>query len=408
MNARHATWTLYLGLALASALAANRAALAKDPPVDANSAAAASAAASAGMDAELLAKIPARMLQFSDEGQFSGAVTLVARQGKIVHLAAVGEADVATHRPMTIDTLFAVASMTKPITATALMILVDEGKVGLDDPASKYVPEFKQSALKTGTPKREITVRDLLTHTSGLIGEQRNEGTLAETAAKMAARPLAFEPGSKWQYGPSITICGRIVEVASGMPFEKFLEQRIFEPLGMYDTTFLPTPEQQPRVARLYQPGKDGKGLARVEHWINDMTPGKTPNPSGGLFSKATDMARFYQMVLGGGQSDGPRILSAKAVEEMTRVQTGDMQAGFTPGNAWGLGWCVQREPQGVSRMLSPGSFGHGGAFGTQGWVDPQKQMIFVLLIQRTGFGNSDGSAIREAFQQLAVDAIKN
>lgn len=372
-----------------------------DGPVDR------SATQALGMSPDVLDKIPTRMEQFVAAGQISGAVTLVARDGKIVHLGAAGEADIATHRPMQPDTMFAVASMTKPITATALMILVDQGNVSLDDPASKYVPEFKDAALKTGPPNRPITVRDLITHTSGLVGEQKNEGTLAETAAKMAARKLAFEPGSKWQYSPGITICGRIVEVASGQPYEKFLAEQIFAPLGMKDTTFFPTAEQQKRIAQLYQPGKDGKGLAPAEHWLTALTPDRTPNPSGGLFSTAADMARFYQMVLNGGEWNGRRIVSAKAVSEMTRVQTGDLTVGFTPGNGWGLGWCVVREPQGVSQMLSPGTFGHGGAFGTQGWIDPQRKMMFVLLIQRTGFGNSDGSDIRQAFQQLAVDAVR-
>lgn len=367
-----------------------------------------SAAAAVGIDRTVLDRIPPRMEEFVRQGQLSGAVTLVARQGRVVHLAAVGQADIETHRPMTTDALFAVASMTKPITATAVMILVDEGKVSLDDPASKFIPEFKQAALPAGPPQRPITVRDLLTHTSGVVGDQRNEGTLAETAVKMAARPLGFEPGTKWQYSPGLSICGRIVEVASGQPFEDFLAARIFRPLKMVDTTFFPSPDQQQRIARLYQPGKEGAPLAPATHWISDLSPGRTANPSGGLFSTAHDMFRFYQAILNGGELDGARIVSSQSVQEMTRPQTGELQVGFTPGNAWGLGWCVVRQPQGVSAMLSPGTFGHGGAFGTQGWIDPQRGMIFVLLIQRTGFGNSDGSAIREAFQQLAIDALRS
>lgn len=205
------------------------------------------------MDADKLAAISKRMQEFVDEHQISGAVTLVARRGKIVELGAAGEADLATHRPMRPDTMFAIASMTKPITATSVMILVDEGKLYLDDPASKFIPEFKQTALQSGPPRRKITIRDLITHTSGLIGEQRNEGTLAETAAKMARRTLAFEPGSKWQYSPGLSICGRIVEVASGQPYEEFVAARILRPLQMVDTTFFPTPEQQQRMASLYQ-----------------------------------------------------------------------------------------------------------------------------------------------------------
>jgi CubicO group peptidase (beta-lactamase class C family) len=174
----------------------------------------------------------------------------------------------------------------------------------------------------------------------------------------------------------------------------------------MVDTSFMPTEEQQRRLARLYQPAKEGKLLEPATHWINDLSSPRTPNPSGGLFSTAADMNRFYQMVLNGGELDGTRILSAQAVRQMTTIQTGDLKTGFTPGNGWGLGWCVVRDPQEVTKRISSGTFGHGGAFGTQGWVDPERQMIFVLMIQRTNFGNSDGSDIRQAFHDLAVEAV--
>jgi CubicO group peptidase (beta-lactamase class C family) len=349
--------------------------------------------------------IRSAMERFVADGKISGAVTLVARQGKVVHHEAIGWADIEAKRPMQRDTLFAIASMTKPITATAVMILVDEGKLSLDDPVSKHIPEFKEAALKTGTPKREITMRDLMTHTSGVVGDQQNVGTLAETAVALARRPMGFEPGAQWQYSPGLSVCGRVVEVTSGMPFEEFLAARIFVPLGMIDTSFNPAPEQQKRLARLYQPGKEGQSLAPATHWINDLSSHRSPNPSGGLFSTAADLARFYQMVLNGGELEGQRILSAKAVKEMTTIQTGELKTGFTPGNGWGLGWCVVREPQGVTKNLSPGTFGHGGAFGTQGWVDPKRQMTFVLLIQRTNFGNSDASEIRQTLHDVAVDA---
>lgn len=362
---------------------------------------------SVGMDAKALAKIAPRMEEFVKNGKTSGVVTLVARQGKIVHLSAVGEADIETHRPMKTDSIFAIASMTKPITGAALMILVDEGKVSLDDPASKYIPEFKAATLESGAPKREIVVRDLLTHTSGIPGDQANLGSIEKTAIEMSKRKLAFEPGTKWQYGPGLTIIGRIIEVASGKPYDKFLDERLFRPLKMTETTFFPTEEQRKRVPELYQPGKDGQGLAKGTHWLVDFSKERTANPSGGLFSTAGDLARFYQMVLNGGELDGQRILSKKAVEQMTTCQTSDIVTGFTPGNCWGLGWCLVREPQGVTKMLSAGTAGHGGAFGTQGWIDPKKQMTYVLLIQRTNFGSGDGADIRADFQQLAAEAVK-
>lgn len=349
------------------------------------------------------AAIPQRMQDFVAQRQVSGVVTLVADVDHILHQSAVGEADVSSHAPMREDSLFSIASMTKPITATAVMILVDEGKLSIDDPASKYIPELAHVALKEGPPDRAITIRDLLTHTSGVVGDQQNQGTLEETAIAMAKRPLGFQPRTKWQYSPGLSICGRIIEVASGCAYDQFLNERIFRPLQMNDTTFFPSATQQQRLVKLYKPSDDKKALVPGTHWLLDFSEKRTANPSGGLFSTAADMARFYQMILSGGAWKGRRIVSAAAVREMTTVQTGDLSAGFTPGCGWGLGWGVVRDPQGVTAMLSPGTFGHGGAFGTQGWVDPQKGLIFVLMIQRTGFGNGDASEIRRDFQHLAV-----
>ncbi len=362
--------------------------------------------AAAGMDHRKLDEIEQRMREFVANGQIAGSVTLVAREGKIVHLAAVGQADIAENRGMREDTLFAVASMTKPVTATAVMVLRDEGKLSLDDPVSKFIPEFKNAQFNGEPLTQEITLRHLLTHTSGLSGSQQTEGTLETTAKTLAARPLAFAPGARWEYSPGLSVVGRVVEVVSGQRFEQFLSDRIFEPLGMNDTTFHPSREQTSRLARLYKPGTDNKSLVAATHWINDVTPKRTPNPSGGLFSTAPDMAQFYQMILQGGNWEGRQIVSPESVEEMTTLQTADLKTGFTPGNGWGLGWCVVRDPQGVSRMLSPGSYGHGGAFGTQGWIDPKRRMIFVLMIQRTEFGNSDASPLRETLQAFAIAAI--
>ncbi len=361
----------------------------------------------AGMEAGPLAEIAKHMQELVDQQQAAGVVTLVARQGRIVHLEAVGQADLGSKLPMRKDTIFGIASMTKPITGAAVMVLVDEGKLSLDDPVSKHIPAFKDASLATGAPKREITIRDALTHTSGVVGEQQNMGTLQETGEKLAQRKLAFEPGSKWQYGPGLSIAGRCVEVASGKAFDKFLRERFFEPLKMVDTSFHPTAEQQERLAKIYKQSEDKKSLERTTSWITDLSEGRTPNPSGGLFSTATDVARFYQMLLNGGVLDGRRILSEKAVEQLTSIHTGDLKVGFTDGNGWGLGCCVVRKPQGPTAMLSPGTFGHGGAFGTQSWADPKRQMIFVLMIQRAGLPNGDASEFRVTLQDLAVKAVR-
>jgi len=365
--------------------------------------------AESGMDAAALAKIDERMKEFIAAKQIAGAVTLVARHGRVVHLGAVGKADVAGGRDMAKDSLFAIASMTKPITASAVMILVDEGKVKLDDPVSKYIPAFQQTTLADGNkPAREISVRDCLRHTNGLVSDQKNVGSLAETAESLAKSKLAFEPGSKWQYGPGLSVAGRVVEVVSGKTFDQFLSERIFTPLDMKETSFRPTADQQKRLAKLYQPTADKKDIEPGTHWLFDMSPDVSPNPSGGLYSTAADVVRFYQMQLGGGELNGKRVLSADAVTQMRSLQSGDLVTGFTPGNGWGLGFCLVREPQGPTQMVSAGTFGHGGAFGTQSWADPVKDMVFILMVARQNFGSGDGSDIRAEFQKLAVDAVRD
>jgi CubicO group peptidase (beta-lactamase class C family) len=223
-------------------------------------------------------------------------------------------------------------------------------------------------------------------------------------------QPLQFAPGSKWQYSnPGMNTLGRVVEVVSGSPFPEFLQRRLFAPLGMKDTTFWPTPRQARRLAKSYQHRADGQGLEETAIFLlpGELTSRKrTPFPAGGLFSTAADLFRFYQMMLNGGTYQGRRYLSADAVKLMTRPQTGDLKAGFTDGLSFGLGWQVVKEPTGVTGMLSRGTFGHGGAYGTQGWIDPGKDMILILMIQRAKLPNADGSDMRRVFQETAVSAV--
>lgn len=363
--------------------------------------------ASVGLDASKLDGITAAMEKHIAANEVSGVVALVLKDGKVAYHKAMGKSDIAANKPMGTDTLFAVASMTKPVTGAAVMILVDEGKLSLDDPISKYIPEFKDATLKSGEkPRRELTIRDVVTHTSGLSGDQQNMGTLQETAKKLAARPLEFQPGEKWSYSPGLSVAGAVVEVVSKQPFDEFLTKRIFAPLGMQNTTFNPSKQQQERIVKLYKKNSEGK-LEETSHWINDFSKHREPNPSGGLFSTAHDMATFYAMVLAGGELNGQRILSEKAVKELTTIHSGQTTTGFTPGNGWGIGWCVIREPQGATAALSKGSAGHGGAFGTQGWIDPDKKMAFVLMIQRSGLPNGDASQLRQDLQRIAVEARK-
>jgi CubicO group peptidase (beta-lactamase class C family) len=353
--------------------------------------------------------INAAMQRFVDDGKIAGAVTLVGHKGRIVHLGAVGHADIESDKKMRTFKLFSIASMTKPITATAVMILQDEGKLHVDDEISKYIPAFKDVKLRDGSsPRHGITIRDAITHTSGITGNQVFESSLEAAVDDIATRPLAFEPGSKWQYSPGMNVVGRIVEIVSEQAFEDFVQQRIFEPLAMTNTTFYPNRKQRRQIATLYRLSEDEQSLVAVENRITDPENVKAANPSGGLFATARDMFRFYQMVLNRGQfRKKTRVVSEDAVKQMTSPQTGDLITGFTPGNCWGLGWCIVREPQGVTKLLSPETFGHGGAFGTQGWVDPKTRTIYVLMIQRSDIGNGDGSDIRQVFQQAAKDALE-
>ena len=348
-----------------------------------------------------------QMEGFVEAREIAGAVTLVADGKKILHLSATGLADVEKNRAMATDSVFWIASMTKPVTATAVMIMQDEGKLSVDDPVSKYLPEF------TGD-KAGITIAQCLTHTSGLSevsGEESEEvTTLKDLMPLFTVKPLGFAPGSKWQYCQSgINTAARVVEVVSGKVFPEFLAERLFGPLGMKDTSFYPTEAQTARIANAYKRGDDGK----LEQAPITFLGGKSiadqtryPRANGGLFSTAEDYSKFAQMILNGGELDGKRYLKAETVRQMTSIQTADLASGFVPGSAWGLGWSLVREPQGVTAALSPGSFGHGGLFGTQAWIDPVKQRIYLLLLQRANFtnqGGADGSDLRREFQNAAA-----
>lgn len=376
-------------------------------------------------DAAKLAKIRERMQHYVDQQIIAGAVTCVGSQAGIAHLEAVGLHQIETKQPMPVDALFRIASMTKPITAIGIMILQEEGKLSVDDPVEKHLPEFRGQRLVASRdadsvtlkkPSRPITLRDLLTHTSGLPGGfppglsdlyQTRHRTLAEAVLVSSQQPLDFEPGSKWAYcNAGIDTLGRIIEVTSGQSFEEFLAARVFRPLGMKDTTFFPNEIQTPRIAGLYEV-KNGQLIAANRPIIGPATGAKHPIPAGGLYSTAADLARLYQAMLQGGQLGSAKILSPESVRTMTKTQTGDLPCGFVPGMSFGFGWAVVKEPQGVTARLSPGTFGHGGAFGTQAWVDPQQDFFVILLIQRVGLQNADGSDLRRDLQQLAVDAIQ-
>ena len=343
------------------------------------------------------------------EKEIAGAVTLVEDKDKVLHLGTNGLADLETKTPMRDDTLFWIASMTKPVTGTAVMMMQEAGKLSVDDPVSKYIPEFKN--LKDAAGKEVVvTIKQCLTHSAGLSEVSPQEsGDIATLGALMpliVAKPVRFEPGSKWEYSQtSINTAARVVEVVSGEDFPGFLDRHLFGPLGMKDTTFYPDEAQAKRIATSYKRTDAGELEKSGLLFLGNQpitSRERYPRANGGLFSTAGDYGKFARMILRGGELDGRRYLKEESVKQMTTVQSGDLKTGFTPGNGWGLGWCVTKEPQGVTAAVSPGTFGHGGAYGTQAWIDPVKGRAYVLLVQRANFANSDASVVRQAFQEAA------
>ena len=360
---------------------------------------------------------------FVDGNTLAGAVTLVANRDKVLDLEAVGYSDVAAKTPMKTDALFWIASMSKPITATALMMLVDEGKVKLDDPVEKYLPEFKgQMLLEPGKdeaprkPSHPITVRNILSHTSGLPFKSKAEEPtldmlpLRDAVHSYAEAPLVFDPDSKYQYANAgINTAGRIIEVVSGMPYEDFLQKRLFDPLGMKDTTFWPNEEQVKRLAKSYKPGKDGMGLEEISitqlHYpLSDHK--RQPMPAGGLFSTASDVGAFCQMVLNGGTFRGKKYLSEDAVRQMTSTQTGDLLNHGKGDNGYGLGWQTSHKSKGDAGPVIVGPCGHGGAYATNMWIDPERGLVTVYMVQHAGFPGNAGGRVHAAFEKAAVDAF--
>jgi CubicO group peptidase (beta-lactamase class C family) len=367
-----------------------------------------------------LAGVGAAMADLVSKQEIPGAVTVVVSKDRILHLEATGSADLATKRPMTPDTLFWIASMTKPVTGVAILMLQDEGKLKVSDPVSKYLPGFADLKTPSGKPAN-LTITQILTHTSGL-GEATGAAaqqakTLGDLEKLWLAAPMQYEPGAQWKYTQSgINAASRIVEVISGKTFDVFVQQRIFDPLGMKDTTFYPTDAQRARLVTAYAKNKDTGALEMVPPRPDFGPRDRPPQGNGGLYSTGPDYARFARMLLNGGTLDGKRYLSADAMTFLTTPQTGNLPTGFFQGAdrgdrgsnyGWGIGTCILKTPHdGVASMLSPGTYGHGGAWGTQAWIDPVKGVAYILMIQRSGLPNSDGSDIRLAFQQAAAKGL--
>jgi CubicO group peptidase (beta-lactamase class C family) len=352
-----------------------------------------------GLSSEKLAELGKFVETSVQENKIPGAVVLVARDGKIAYLESFGMRDELTGAPMKTDSIFRIYSMTKPIVSVAVLMLMEEGKLSLNDPISKFIPELKDlkvgvegpdGKFKTVPPRREITILDLLKHTSGMtygffftskVKEMYKEAgiplqnyTTEEFVQKMGKLPLAYEPGTRWEYGRSTDVLGRLIEVVSGKPLDQFLEERIFKPLKMVDTGFYVKPG---KLDRLAQPG--GKGLLKVSTLPKFLSGG------GGLVSTAGDYARFLQMLLNGGELNGIRILSKKTVALMTKDHLGPLanrrDAQYFPGPfaGFGLGVAVINKPIGP---VEPGTFFWPGFAGTIFGVNPNKKMLRILMFQ--------------------------
>jgi len=347
---------------------------------------------------------------FVDKNALAGAVMLVADKEKVLALEAVGFADVTAKQPMKTDAVFWIASQTKAITGAALMILVDEGKVKLDDPIEKFLPEFKdlwvagerdKEKFVLKKPRHPITVREVMSHTSGLAFKSLIEDptldmlVLRDAVRSYAMTPLLHEPGSKYLYSNcGINTGGRIIEVVSGMPYEDFMQKRLFDPLGMKDTSFWLTEEQTQRLAKLYKPNaaKDGLEETKTGYLHYPFTDRRRqPMPGGGLFSTADDVGRFCQMVLNGGTFKGKRILSPESVAAMTSKQTGD----------------EVKEGYGIGFTTGPAGFGHGGALATNMHIDPKRGLVTVWLVQHAGFPG-DGGKAQGVFKHVAETQFGN
>jgi CubicO group peptidase (beta-lactamase class C family) len=358
-----------------------------------------------GFSSERLRVVHDTIQRHIDAGDITGAVTLVASRGRIAHFEAHGLMDVESKRPMTKDSIFRIMSMTKVVTAVAVMMMEEAGKLRVSDAVSKYVPEFKQLKVYTTPPaatsrgaarpadgptvpaRREITIADLLTHTSGMISnvERQPDDTLASLMPRYASRPLLFQPGTDWAYsgiaGPDVL--ARIVEIVSGQSYDRFLRTRIFEPLGMKDTSHFPSDAQRPRVVTLYT--KTPQGFVPTEN--PDRYSGqKYFSGSAGLVSTAADYLQFAQMLCNGGELEGKRLLKLDSVRRISTNFVGELFNGKLnfPKTGFGFGYLValMQDRRAAGWELPDGSFGWFGAYGSQVWINPKEQLVTLLMIQ--------------------------
>jgi CubicO group peptidase (beta-lactamase class C family) len=383
-----------------------------------------------GLSAERLQRITAMIERRIAAGDIAGAVTIVGRRGRVAHHVARGVMDLESKQPMTPRTMFRIASMTKPVISVAVMMLVEEGKLHLSDPVSRYVPEFRDAKVAmargpagrgggandapqfyTVPASRAVTVKDLLTHVSGLgsgpMGNSdiarvaRKDGeTLADYIPRLGGTALEFQPGSRWTYSPGagFETLGRIIEIASGTRLDQFLRTRIFDPLGMPDITFWPTDAQWPRVASVY--ARQDKGLTKSTMPNDTLSRNVYFRGSGGLYSTAEDYVAFGLMLANGGALGGKRVIGRKSVEMLSAVHVPDTLPGRPAGEGYGLGVRVVTDHAARNTLLSDGTYGWSGAQGTHFFVDPKEQLVGILMVQ-----TSNGEIQRE-FEDLVAQAI--
>ena len=396
----------------------------------------AAAADTVGLSAERLGRLAPTLQQYVDVGRAAGVVTIVVRQGKVVQFEAVGQRDVESNAPMQKDTIFRIASMSKAITSLGAMILLEEGKLLLSDPVSKFIPSFAKTTVMVppppgavaGTPvstvpaKRPITIRDLLTHTAGIgYGAGPAEPLykaanvhrwyfadkaepIAVTIDRLAALPFDAQPGDRYVYGFNTDILGVVVEKASGMSLDQFLTTRIFQPLKMVDTSFYLPPEKRSRLATVYSI-VDGKLVRAPDAGMGQGAyvdgPRQSFSGGAGLLSTASDYARFLQMVVNGGELDGVRLVGPKTIELMSSSHTGSLYNEGRTG--FGLGFEVVEHVGRSGEHGSVGLLSWGGAYHTDFWADPKEQVVAVLMTQLLPSGGSD---MHGKFRALVYQSI--
>jgi len=370
---------------------------------------------SVGMSSERLARIGETLRADVQAKKLPGAIVLVARAGKVVMFDAIGKLDPAGSTPMTRDAIFRIYSMTKPITTVTAMMLVEEGRLKLDDPVSKYIPSFAKMQVGVekadpsgGKPtlelvpvRRPMTVQDLMRHTSGLtygffgnsmVKTLYSEANLSditrsneEVADKIATLPLAYQPGSTWDYSHSTDVLGRIIEVVTGKPLLQAMKEKVLDPLGMTDTSFYVTdPKKQSRIA---EPFADDRSIGVNANFGDPRVAGKYESGGGGMMSTATDYARFVQMLINGGTLEGKRYLSPRTLAFMTSDHLGTSIATTPlylpgPGHGFGLGFAVRKTAGEAPFPAEAGTFFWGGAGGTYFWVDPKSKLFVVFMMQ--------------------------